>query len=101
MMAALQNLAQLEGIALEYEDIWSQPHRAPPSALVDLLQAMHVPAHDAGAVDAALQAHEAARWRQALPPAWTALQAALPLRLPQALDDATLEWRLVEESGAQ
>jgi (1->4)-alpha-D-glucan 1-alpha-D-glucosylmutase len=98
----LEQLAQRKGIALAYRDIWGEEHRASVQALSHLLRAMHVEADDEAAIEAALAAHEAGRWRQVLPAAWVieaTAPAELPLRLPAALAEATLAWRLVEEGG--
>ena len=103
MTTRLEQLARLKGIALAYDDIWGQPHRASPQALIHLLRAMHVDAHDPAAIEAAIDAHEADRWRRVLPAAWVTdatAPAEPPLRLPESLADATLAWRLVEEGGA-
>ena len=103
MSTRLEELARLKGIALAYADIWGQEHRASPQALVELLRAMQVEADDAAAIEAALAAHEVHRWRQVLPAAWVAdatAPAELPLRLPQALAEATLTWRLTGEDGS-
>ena len=102
MTTPLERLAQLNGIALAYRDIWGQEHRASPQTLLDLLRAMHVEAADDVAIEAALAAHEAGRWRQVLPAAWVAdpdVPAELPLCLPAPLAEAALTWRLEEEGG--
>ena len=41
-MTRLDHLAQLKGIALEYNDVWGHVHHAEPDVLVNLLGAMHV-----------------------------------------------------------
>jgi (1->4)-alpha-D-glucan 1-alpha-D-glucosylmutase len=96
----LEELAQLKGIALAYEDVWGETHRASAQTLVELLRAMRVAAQDEAAIEASIAAHEADRWRHALPAAWVIganAPAELPLRLREA--DASLTWRVVEEGG--
>ncbi len=104
MTSRLEQLARLEGIALEYQDVWGRVHHAPPGVLAALLGAMHVPVGDAAAIEAAIAAHDAAGWQRALPPACVLDEgqpATVPLRLPGAHDASTLHWSITEEGGAQ
>ncbi len=103
MTNALERLARLEGLALEYADIWGTVHRPLPQGLVALLGAMHIDAGDDAAIGRALAAHESRRRLAVLPAAWVRGEHGdrpLPLRTPHALgDDATLEWTLQCEDG--
>ncbi len=101
----LAQLAALHGICLEYQDIWGNTHRASDASLVALLEAMGVVATSDEAIEASIAAHEGACWRAVVPPAAVVSAAEsghrIRLNLPAALDDAALEWRVEEESGAQ
>jgi (1->4)-alpha-D-glucan 1-alpha-D-glucosylmutase len=104
MTRPLERLAASHGIGLEYHDIWGKAHRTSAAALVDLLAAMGIRADSPAAIDASLRDTEAARWRTIMPPA-IVVRSGEPawhvrLNLTAALDDATLAWRIVEESGA-
>jgi (1->4)-alpha-D-glucan 1-alpha-D-glucosylmutase len=100
----LAYLARLHGIALEYHDIWGKLHRAQDASLAALLAEMGVSAHTPEEIEAAIAAHESTRWRSILPPVILVREGtttySVRLALPAALDERTLEWRLVEESGA-
>jgi (1->4)-alpha-D-glucan 1-alpha-D-glucosylmutase len=100
-MTALEQLAQANGIALSYHDIWSTERRAPPDVLRSLLQAMHVDVRDDAAIEHALARQRSARWHRVLAAASLASvdQATVVLRLPAALQRAALAWRLVEDDG--
>ncbi len=105
MNARLARLATLQGIGLEYQDIWGHAHRISDASLVALLDAMGVAAASDEAIEAAIVLHEATRWRRVVPPAIVVFAdesaRAIPLHLAAALDDATLEWRVEEESGGR
>ena len=103
-MTRLQHLALLKGIALDYYDVWGHKHDIEVQVLADLLSAMHVPARDDAEVEAAIAAHESEVWCCVLPAAWVLRDTqadAIPLRLTEALDGATLSWGLTEEGGEQ
>jgi (1->4)-alpha-D-glucan 1-alpha-D-glucosylmutase len=101
----LERLAERYGIALAYHDIWGERHRVAPGSLAAILGAMGVSAGDERAAEAALRADEERSWRRVLPPVMVVRADRLPARvrlnLPAALDDATLAWRVREESGAE
>jgi (1->4)-alpha-D-glucan 1-alpha-D-glucosylmutase len=103
MSEALARLAARHGIALEYHDIWGRLHRVPDASLVALLGAMGVSARSAGEIEAAIAAHQAARWRAVLAPAIVVRAGGeawkVRVQLPAALDSAALEWRITEETG--
>ncbi len=101
-MTRLEHLAQLKGIALEYNDVWGHVHHTEPDVLVNLLGAMHIAASDDAAIDKAIAAHEAELWQRVVPAALVVAEASaatLTLRLPESLDGASLTWRLAEENG--
>ncbi len=104
MNEALARLAARYGVALEYHDIWGKQHRVTDASLVALLGAMGVPADTPAAIEAAIVAHETARWRTLIPAAMVVRADAaawqVRLNLPDALDRATLTWRVVQEVGA-
>jgi (1->4)-alpha-D-glucan 1-alpha-D-glucosylmutase len=102
-MNALEQLAQENGIALAYHDIWGHERRAPPDVLSSLLQAMHVDAAGEAAIEQALARQRSERWRRVIPVASLAGAADAPivLRLPDPLQLATLSWRVIEEGGAR
>ena len=105
MSSRLAHLAALNGIDLEYHDIWGRSHRAPEASLIAVLEAMGVTADSADAVEASIAAHEATRWRTVMDPAIVvsadASEHSVRLRLPAVLDDVTLRWILHEEHGAR
>jgi (1->4)-alpha-D-glucan 1-alpha-D-glucosylmutase len=102
--SGLHELARSHGIALNYRDIWGVVHEASPDTLVALLGAMHVDAHNADAIEAALRARASAQNRQVLPPAWgveVSCPSEVPVRLAGSLAEAALAWRLQEEDGRE
>ncbi|MBI4293048.1 MAG: malto-oligosyltrehalose synthase [Betaproteobacteria bacterium] len=103
--AALERLASLHGIALEYHDIWGKLHRASSATLVSILGAMGVPSANESAAEKEIAAEIVRRWHRVLASASVVRvepgPAKLRLNLPAALDSETLAWRLIEESGAE
>jgi (1->4)-alpha-D-glucan 1-alpha-D-glucosylmutase len=101
----LARLAQLKGIVLAYDDVWSGRHAASPATLVSLLRAMGVDATDRVGVDAAIAAVEEERWSRMLPPVLVCFEHGPPckvrLNFPVGLDAEAIEWRIDEESGGQ
>jgi (1->4)-alpha-D-glucan 1-alpha-D-glucosylmutase len=102
-MNTLEQLAQDNGIALTYHDIWAHERRAPPDVLSSLLQAMHIDAVNAAAIEQALARQRSERWCRVVPAASLAGAAHAPivLRLPDPLQQAVLSWRVIEEGGAR
>jgi (1->4)-alpha-D-glucan 1-alpha-D-glucosylmutase len=102
---ALERLAERQGVALDYHDIWGNRHHAAPGSLAAILAAMGVPAPDEAAAEAALREDDAAHWRRVLPPVMVVRADRPPVRvrltLSTALDGATLGWRIREESGVE
>jgi len=101
----LAELARAHGIAPDYVDIWGKRHAVPEATLAALLGEFGLPAGDPQAVEAALAASGAARWRERLPPVAVVQEGGAPwtvrLALSAALDAAPLAWRLLEEGGAR
>lgn len=102
--ATLAELASLHGILTDYTDIWDLQHAVAEPTLVALLAELSVDANTPQAIEAAIQAYHAARWREILPAAMVVREGVSPwtvrLNLPAALDAVRLRWQLVEENGA-
>jgi (1->4)-alpha-D-glucan 1-alpha-D-glucosylmutase len=113
----LLHLAELEGIALSYHDIWGQARSASDVTLTRLLLAMGVldagdqsPAAIAAAVETAIASHEQRQRRDWLPPVLVLYDDApswrLPVHWPAMADDgaqatAPLDWRIEAEDGVR
>ena len=97
----LEQLAQENGIALAYHDIWAHERRAAPDVLASLLRAMHIDTSDDAAIERALARQRSERWRRVIPAASLAdgAHASIVLRLPASLRHEQLTWRLLEEGG--
>ncbi len=91
-------------IASEYQDIWGRRREVSRETRRALLAGMGVPAGDDAALEQALAAAEAARWRRLLPPVRVAWEDEAPLTVVLGLPATHLEqrhaWRLTEENGA-
>jgi (1->4)-alpha-D-glucan 1-alpha-D-glucosylmutase len=100
-MTALEQLAQANGIALTYHDIWSNQRRAPPEVLRSLLRALHIDADSDAVIEQALARQRSERWQRVIPAATLAgaAETIVVLRLPAPLLHAALSWHLVEEGG--
>ncbi|MGE5088830.1 MAG: malto-oligosyltrehalose synthase [Candidatus Levyibacteriota bacterium] len=104
MKPCLDRLAALQGITLEYDDVWGIRHRVPDASLVALLDAMGLRAATEAECRASIEAIEAERWRSPLAPLVVLPecdgQCRVPLALPAGFDDATLTWRIHGEDGS-
>jgi len=77
MSDTLRHLAKLNGIALEYHDIWGTSHRVGDDTLRALLDAMGIDVSTNRAVDEAIVATTEARWRRVVDAA-TIVRAETP-----------------------
>jgi len=104
MNESLLELARVNGIILEYHDIWGQRHQPDDASLRTVLSAMGVAASDDDVVAASLADCARTEWSQPLPPAIVVRDDAAPwiveLKLGADVADGELRWSLQEESGA-
>ena len=103
-MSALVRLAELHGIALEYHDVWGTPHPVAEGTSRAILAAMDVPAASDAEVEQSLQKRIAGQWHEIVAAAVVVREQSplqLRLHLRAAWDAAPLQWRLVEEHGAE
>ena len=103
-MSALWRLAELHGIALEYHDVWGKLHTVAGTTLRALLAAMDVAAATDAEVERSLAAGIAAQWREIIAPAVVVRERSPPklrVHLRAAWDATPLQWRLIEEQGAE
>src|SRR5690625_434047 len=100
---ALDRLAVLCGIALEYTDVWGQTHPVSAATKRALLAAMGVAVADAAQLHASLAGYEAGSWRRPLPPVWVHQIGPVPLQIPVTLpvepDAMPLQWLVRTEDG--
>ena len=100
---ALDRLARLCGIQLDYEDVWGKRHQVSERTKRLLLQAMGVPADNEEEVRASLDERLRRRWSRPLPTVVVQQQGkplSIPLILPGPTDADRYQWRIVEEQGA-
>ena len=103
-MSALSRLAELHGIALEYHDVWGKLHTVAETTLRALLEAMDVAAATDADVESSLAAGIAAQWREIVAPAVVVRERSQPklrVQLHARWDAAPLQWRLIDEQGAE
>ncbi len=92
--SALQELADLHGIEIAYEDVFGRRHEASPEALLRVLQILGSPLQRTGEAPEALRAQRLALARRGLEPvtiAWDGACDGVIVRLPQR--EATGLWR--------
>ncbi|TCP10000.1 malto-oligosyltrehalose synthase [Caldimonas thermodepolymerans] len=95
---ALRALCERAGVAIRYRDFWGHEQDVPAEALRDLLAALGLDARDEDAAQRSLQALEAARTAEVLPPvvvAQAGTQVAVPLQAP----GHDVRWTLQVEDG--
>ncbi len=98
----LRELGAAYGIAHGYHDIWGGWHEPGAQTLAALLGAQGIDTGDDAAIDRALAAAAARRWRRVLEPVQVA-RAGEALRLPVVVPgtgDPQVEWTLTTEDGA-
>lgn len=101
---ALDRLAEMAGLELQYEDIFKNTHVASDEAKRTILQALGIDAEDDAAVDASLHELEELPWRRPLPPVLVVREnevAAVALTLVQQLLKDDLRFEIVEENGTR
>src|SRR5204863_9830673 len=94
-MSALALLAERYGVALEYRDVWDQPHVVSEETLRAVLAAMKVVAATDAEAEQALAGSLAARWREIAPPVWVVREKSPPelrLHLRAAWGQEPVEW---------
>ncbi|MGH8679262.1 MAG: 4-alpha-glucanotransferase, partial [Burkholderiales bacterium] len=99
---ALAALCAVEGIGLEYQDVWGKLVRAPEASLRALLAEMDIEVSDEAAAARALARKREQDAHHALPPVLVArdpeADIAIPVRV-EALPDGSIGWRVIEDSG--
>ena len=103
-MSALSRLAELHGMALEYHDVWGKLHAVAETTLRALLATMDVAAATDPEVESSLAAGIAAQWREIVAPAVVVRERSQPklrVQLHARWDAAPLQWRLIDEQGAE
>jgi 4-alpha-glucanotransferase len=99
----LHRLAELNGIAREYRDIWGALHRISDDTLRVLLSTMGINAATDEAVEKALVETTRLRWQRVIDAATVIREGTTPLtvtlRLPSRLDEAALRWQIAAEDG--
>ena len=102
--ATLDRLSELAGIVASYRDAWGNTRRMTEATQRALLAAMGVNAESAEAVATAVRDFEDGPWRRPLDPVLVTPYARgrrlrVPLTLPAADANRTIEWRLEKETG--
>ncbi|MEO8525079.1 MAG: 4-alpha-glucanotransferase, partial [Caldimonas sp.] len=101
--AALERLCRRFGIATDYHDIRGARHDAPTDNLLALLASFDIDASSPAQIAKAARDADAAYWRELLPPVAAVeaddVAAAVPLRLPLAMQRSRIAWSLEEEGG--
>jgi 4-alpha-glucanotransferase len=103
-MNAVQELAQLYGVAAAYIDYRAQPREVSLQSQAAILAAIGIDAADEQAAAAAIHQHQTVRWTRLLPPAVvveTGQPLVVPVSVPLDLDATWLEWRISFEDGRQ
>ena len=101
-MDSLQELAQLHGILLAYDDATGRRREATPESLLRVLQILGAPVGGMADVADALRRRRRAPWERGLEPvslAWDGEHAELTLRLPSRAAESTLHGSLALEGG--
>lgn len=98
---ALRRAASLWRVDAGYWDVWGRYHEATPEALRNILESLGVRAGNLEELNRALEERLLADWRRPLPPTVVSGPGAVdvPLRLPESMEQAELEFELELESG--
>ncbi len=98
---ALRRAAALWRVDAGYWDVWGYYHKATPEALRKILESLGVPAANLEDLNRALEQRLLAEWRRPLPPTVVSGPgpADVPLRLPESMTEAALEFELELEGG--
>src|SRR5690242_4164027 len=99
--AALDNLAEAQGLGSYYHDYRGELRHFSAAAKTALLSAMAYDVHDDAAIEAAMRAEKRARWTKLLPSVCVQTQSPelhCELFLP-ATAKGEVAWRLIDESG--
>ncbi|TMH36218.1 MAG: malto-oligosyltrehalose synthase [Betaproteobacteria bacterium] len=100
----LERLAEANGIALQYSDIWGTQHRTAAYTLRALLAAMSVPVATDAEAEQALARLQQTHPNRAIPAVLVVRRGdpiILRLGFPIAFATEEVVWRLVEEGGAE
>ena len=101
--SALDLLAQLYGIELQYSDIWGRSHRVSDETKLALLEAMGLHVEDASRIQALITRHEDDIYRRLVDPVVVITpdmsSIRFPVRVPKSHFQARFEWTLIEEQG--
>ena len=100
----LAALCSLNGVEPGYEDVWKKWHATGEDAQRAVLRAMGIDARDEASIEAAIASHERARQSRVLPPVTVlrsrTLSKGVRIRVPQALEERPLAWRITSEDGS-
>jgi 4-alpha-glucanotransferase len=101
-MLPLERLARLYHVETGYVDIFGQPQRSPPEALLETLRALGAPLGSLDDVPEAIRERRLARWRRPLEPFlvfWEGSPARVVLRVAEPAGNGRLHLHLALESG--
>ena len=104
MSDILERLAEANGIALQYSDIWGTQHRTAAYTLRALLAAMSVPVATDAEAEQALARLQQTHPNRAIPAVLVVRRGdpiILRLGFPIAFATEEVVWRLVEEGGVE
>ncbi len=97
----LQELAELSGVELHYQDNEGQLQVASEEALLKVLQALGVPISSPEEAEALIEKHHDTTWRQVLEPfqvLWDGT-GSLMVRLPESANFRSFRWEMLCEDG--
>lgn len=102
--ANLERLSELAGVITSYRDAWGNPRQMTEGTQRALLAAMGINAEDSDAITAAIRDFEEKPWRRPLDPVLVTpherrFRLRVPLTLPAAAANQTIEWRFEKEMG--
>jgi 4-alpha-glucanotransferase len=102
MTDLLRNLARHYNIQCDYHDGLGRYRKAPPEAILRVLQALGAPAASLDDLSDALRQRRQSLWRQAIDPvtvAWQGGFLTIPLRLPGALAETPANFQIELENS--
>lgn len=102
MTDLLHNAARLYNIQADYRDGLGQLRKAPPEAILKVLQGLGAPLASFEDLPDALRQRRQKLWQRAIEPvtvAWQGWPLIIPLRLPRRLAEAPVLYQIALESG--
>jgi (1->4)-alpha-D-glucan 1-alpha-D-glucosylmutase len=101
--SALNQLARLWGIELEYRDVWGKSHSTSDETKISFLRAMGLPVDVGSDMQTLLTEHETSSRGQVVGPVQVVRETVSPirtlLRVPKEHMKKHFEWTLIEEHG--